>query len=319
MNNQAAQGTAINLISMLTNMAERLSMINDTSFGRVPAGKASALRTIGGMALLQGQGEARPERILRRFFMMLAEVWAQIHELNKRFLPRDKQIRIIGTASDETAAYDTISERSEIAGRFDFEFSANAINMTKQAMQQALQQFGATAFSPLTLQAGIADPAGLYRFVRDFGKAGGIDPRRYVKKPPGVQDGPPISAEEAVAAALAGRMPRGYPSEPGGALEHLNILVAIANSDEIFGQFNGQQTEIFGMWLKKIRDIVLAETQQRQQLAIAAQEAQAQQAGGAPGRPAEAAQAPPQGPQPVASGNDLIDESLPGAGGGAAQ
>lgn len=317
-NNQAAQGTAINLITMLSNMEERLSMINDTSFGRVPAGKSSALRTIGGMALLQGQGEARPERILRRFFMMLTEVWAQIHELNKRFLPREKQIRVLGTTTDESAAYQTIGSRSEINGRFDFEFSANAINMTKQAMQQALREFGAAAFSPLTLQAGIADPPGLYRYIRDYAKALGIDPRRYAKQPPGTQEGPPISAEEALAVVLSGRMPFGHPAEAGGALEHMQALVAIANSDEVFGHLTGQQTELFGMWLKKIRDMAAAEMQQRQQLAIAAQQAQQQQAG-APGRPAETAEAPPQNGPQVAAGNELIDESLPGAGGGAVQ
>src|SRR3546814_15882504 len=77
-------------------MEERLTHIGDLQAGRVPPGRSSALRTTTNMALLASQAEARPERILRRLFTGLAEIWLQIHELNQRFLPANKKFRIMG-------------------------------------------------------------------------------------------------------------------------------------------------------------------------------------------------------------------------------
>ncbi len=312
-NNSAAQGFSLNMVTMLSTMEERVTMINDTSMGRVPAGSSSAMRTTGNMALLMGQGEARPERILRRFFFMLTEIWQQIHELNKRFLPREKQIRISGSADPKKPAYQEITNRSEINGRFDFEFGANAINMSKQAMQETLQQFGVAAFSPLMFQAGIAQADGLYRYVRDYGKALGIDPRRYVKAPSAAAEGPPITAGEAIAMILEGQMPAGTPGEPGGAFAHLQALEAFANTDEM-GLLNGSETQIFAQWFKRIAEMA----QQQAELAAAAQ-AQQQQQAGQPGRPQETAPTNGAESPPVSGSAELLDETLPGAGGGAQQ
>jgi hypothetical protein len=267
------------------------------------------------MALLAGQGEARPERILRRFFSIFVQVWAQSHELNKRFLPRNKQIRILGSVND--AAYQEIEDRQAISGRFDFEFAANAINMSKQAMQQSLSEYGQAVFSPIALQSGIADPGGLYRFLADYGKALGVDPRRYINEPaPGVGQ-QPITADEAIAVILGGRMPVGAPAEPGGAMGHLMALEQFANADELMGQLSAEQADLFASYFRNI--MALAQQQAQQQAALAEAAGQQQAGGqGQPGRPAE--QPPDVGSDAMVSGGaELRDETLPGAGGGASQ
>ena len=78
------QAFGFNMHTILTQMNERLTMTSDLQRGQIPDGKSSALRTASGIQAVLAQGEARPERVLRRFFMGLTEIWAQIHELNQR-------------------------------------------------------------------------------------------------------------------------------------------------------------------------------------------------------------------------------------------
>src|SRR6185295_871754 len=63
------QTTSLNILAMFNQWAERQAVIGELQFGRVPQGKASALRTTAGMMSVLQQGAARPERIIRRFFM----------------------------------------------------------------------------------------------------------------------------------------------------------------------------------------------------------------------------------------------------------
>ena len=121
-----AQGFHINLLTILGQMEERLAVVGDMQFGRVPGGSSTALRTIGGMAMLQGQGEARPERILRRFFMLLTGVWTQCHNLNKYFLPDEKQFQLADPKPGEEA-YLKIDKRADIDLPMRFTFSANVL------------------------------------------------------------------------------------------------------------------------------------------------------------------------------------------------
>jgi hypothetical protein len=132
---QDGNAFGFNLITMFGQMEERLTNIGDLQLGRVPQGKSSALRTVRGMQAVLGQGDARPERILRRFMTWLAEVYAQMHELNQVFLPREKQYRVFGVASQNEDPYRAVEDPSAIRGRFQFDFSANAMNTSKEAMQ----------------------------------------------------------------------------------------------------------------------------------------------------------------------------------------
>jgi hypothetical protein len=77
-------------------MEEKLTNIGDLQLGRVPQGKASALRTVAGMQTVLSQGDARPERVLRRFFIGLTQIWKIIHSHNQAFLPKNKQFLICG-------------------------------------------------------------------------------------------------------------------------------------------------------------------------------------------------------------------------------
>lgn len=305
----------LNMISMLGTNEERVSSVGDLELGRVPQGKASALRTVGGMSLIAGQGEARPERVLRRFFIGLTEIWQLIHELNQHFLPKDKQIRIFDKPRPSADPYQTITDRGEISGRFQFAFSANVLNTSKQAMQEALAGLIPLYASELTFQTGIMDATGFYRLLRDVGKSQGQDPDKYLREPSPGAGRPTLTAEEAISQILNSQIPDGEPAE--GAQVHLQNIIEITKSKDFvdlqkFGTMTPDQVELLQGYMQTLQQKI-QEEQQRQAMIEAAGRLGGEQ-GGQGGRPPEGVENPNQ--QPPVQGGELLDESLPTAGGG---
>lgn len=315
--NPQALGFGLNMVTLLGTMEERLTMIGDLQLGRVPAGRASALRTIGGQQMLQGQGEARPERILRRFFMLLREIWAFTHELNRHFLPEGKKYRIANIQSAGQDPYQTLTDRSMIDAEFQFDFSANVLNTSKQALQESMAQIMATLMSPIMIQAGIVTPENIYRMQRDFIRAWGQDPDQYMTPPLGA-DMVKISAEDAFAQVLRSQVPDGWPKERGGWMEHVQKLQAIMAAD-LFGLLMPEQVPIFQEWVAQAT--AQAQAQMMMQMQMAAQAG----AQGQPGQQDRGGAPTTTGPgdvtgTPQVSGpNEMIDETMPTAGGGGAQ
>ncbi len=321
--NPQAQGMAINLMTMVQQMSERVSVVGDLQLGRVPAGKSAALRTTANMSLLAGQGEARPERILRRFFMGWCQCWTVMHSLNMHFLPKSKQIRISGPAKPGTDPYLEIGDRSMIAGDYRFTFTANALNTSKVQLQQTLQQLLGTYVNALAIQLGVSTPETIYNLLRDYGKSLGADPEgmRYLNPPRPDLFGPKLLAEEAMVLLLQGEMPEGGPLEAGGWAEHLQKVQMIAQRLMDPAEDTGAITPEIGQMIQGYMALAAQRAQeemQMQQMQANADAFAQGQGGNAPqgGRPPQSAQAPGGNP-PVSGGAELIDEALPGAGGGA--
>jgi hypothetical protein len=167
--NPNAMGSGFNMINMLSSWQDKITMVGDLQFGQVPSGSSSALRTIGGMSLAMGQGEARPERILRRFFTILSEMYGQIHRLNREFLPKEKQFRVMGvTTSPDQDPYRKIDDTQKIKGVYNFTFDANAFNTSKMALQNNLEAIMRAVINPLALQIGAVDADGVYTLLADY-------------------------------------------------------------------------------------------------------------------------------------------------------
>lgn len=308
------QSFMFNMLTMLQQMEERLTTIGELQLGRVPHGKASALRTVSGMQTILAQGDARPERVLRRFFIGLTQIWRAIHSLNQAFLPKDKQYKIGGYVEPGKDPYQTTSP-DKISGSFMFDFSANALNTSKEALQMSLQDLMGVYVSELALTLGIIKPDGIYRLMRDYGKAKGPDPDKYLSPPSDQAWQPPIFAEEALAAMMDGQLPTGTPAE--GAEAHLQKLSEFTQSDE-FGFMPPEHVQtLLRPYMERIAQMAQFEAQKAALLQAA------QQFGGRvqqPGKTGPAAM--PQGggqAMPMMNGGELADESLPGAGGGANQ
>jgi len=293
-----------NMMTVLGQMNERLTMVSDLQRGQIPEGKSAALRTVGGIRTVLAQGEARPERILRRFFNGISEIYSQYHELNQRFLPEEKNILITGNLDDNENPYQIISDKSEIKGRFQFKFSANVLNTSKEVLQASLSSLMSVGISELAFQMGIIDQDGAYRLIRDFTKAVGQDPQDYFKRPSPQADLQPITAEEAMITIINGDMPGGMPI--AGWTDHLNRLIEFQKVPA-FGELTASSLKVYGIYLQQV-----AAQAQREQQGIASassartfQQQQAAESEGGQG----GATAPDMSNQQV-SPNEHINEGL---------
>lgn len=307
-----SQSFWLNLMAMIRQQTERLTLQGDIQAGRVPIGGSSALRTLGGIQTLLSQGEARPERILRRFFKAWRRVVRMMHRLNRYYLPDEKRFTASGEILAEGDDPWLYVARSEINVDMEFDFHANVLNSSKQASQQALSTLMPVYISELALALGITKPDGVYRFLRDFGKAFGQDPMKYLSPPTPEADRERITADEAVLHLMDGVIPDGVPAEATAA-DHLQRLQEITEMDT-FEAFPEEHIPLLRAYMQGVAQRVQME-QRQAQLAAAAQQFARQQGGNGPdGRVRE----PMQGNgQSIFQPNELMDESLPTAGGGA--
>jgi hypothetical protein len=301
-----AQSFGLNMMTMADQMTEKLTVRGDLQLGRVPIGRSAALRTSQNMQSLMQQGEARPERILRRFLMGWIEIFKQIHELNQHFLPEKKKFRIIGIREPAEDPYREIEKSEDIKGRFQFDFSVNVMNASKIAMQDALEAIMGVFISEIPLQLGIVTPDGIYRMLRDWAKSRGQKPEKYLSKPSPEALLPPILAEEALTEIMAGQLPAGTPME--GAQAHMDKLQAFMQHEEWFGYLNTPgKVDLFRTYLKTVAARLKVENLARA----------AGPLGGSPaGGPQGPAGPPPNLAPPQVQEGELLDETLPTAGGG---
>ena len=309
-----------NLIAMVGQILDQATLVGQLQLGGVPQGKSAALRTTSNMQSLLQQGDARPERVLRRFFAGLVEIWQQFHELNQLFLPKKKQFRISSGVSPDKDPYVTVENRDAISGRFLFDFGASILNTNRALATSALQDLLGILVNPLLFQLGIVGPEHIHKLLSDYIRARGQDPEKYIKSPTNdpFANGPRISMEDAVSSILNGFYPHGKSLEP--IMEHLQKLQQFVMDAKKMDVFNDAQIQMLGQYVAEKTQELQVMMQQQQQLASAQQMQQSM--GGAPG--SEGGAAATQGTPPntgvggnaKVQGKELLDESLPGAGGG---
>lgn len=318
--NQAAP-FYLNTIALIRQFSERLRMQSDLTGGRVPPGRSAALRTFSGIQTLLGQSAARPERILRRYFMGFVEIWKLIHQLDREFMPDEKQILATGNIESREKPFLTI-RREDLDARFVFDFHANVQNASRQALFNSIQEAIRLVVNPLLLQLGIVDPEKIYRAIRDAVRGLGLDPDEYLSRPTPRADAPTITAEEALLEVMHNRFPQGVAAE--GAIQHLQnlqqllaepIKLSDGSQGEAVALLTESQIAILRAYQQTVQIQAQAQAQAQATQAAAAQFAQGQQQ-----RPrVNGGAAPDTGPPPVSGAGELFDETMPGAGGGGTQ
>lgn len=299
-----ADPTSLNLLAIFNQWAERQAVIGELQFGRIPQGKSSALRTTGGMMSVLQQGAARPERIIRRFFMGLAEAYSQLHELNGIYLQPKKQYRVLGMSTPGADPYRTVDDPSKVRGEFKFEFKANSLNTNKAVRGQILQQLGAMTFNPMTFQMGMVTKENYYNWLKDIYAESGQDPNRYVNPPTPQSAMPKITAEQAIGLLYQGYIPKQLPTE--GPQVHL------ARLDELVQQLQQEQSidASFMTLLNAYKQKVQAQVVEAQQMAMQAGQFASMLSGGGGGSPPAQGDGSGGGMMPQPQGQ-LMDESLP--------
>ena len=308
------QAMAINLITMVDQWTDKQSMQGQLQFGGVPQGKSSALRTSTNMMNVLQQGDARPERILRRFFKGLSQIYKQMHELNQVYLPPNKQYRITGVPTQAAEPYQMIGDPNEISGNFQFDFKANALNTSKAAKTQVLGGLLPILANPMAMQMQLVDRDKIYNLLRDFIQSQGQDDTKYLNIPPTANQ-PKITAEEALGQIAQGFMPAGLPAE--GAQVHLQMLQAFMQDPRF--QRLLLQDPAFGQILQAYMQQVQMQVMQEQMMMQAAQQFSMEQGGGGGqgAQPGPEGQVDPQAMQMnMGQGpNQVADESLGAAKG----
>lgn len=307
----------VNVITLLSQVAERVTMVGELQLGRVPQGKASALRTASATQSILQQGDARPERILRRFFRGLAEIYQQMHELNVAFLPPNKYYKVVGAQNMGEGAYKTLDDPGKLKGRFQFDFKANVLNTNRAMHSQVMQQLDAMLINGLTMQLGIVTPDTVYTLLTETIKSMGEDPDKLkLQKPMGVTGGPSITAHEALAAILDGELPDEPPAE--GAIKHLQDFMAVVQEAKDAGVLQEGSLSLIQVYMKRLMQMA---QQEQQQMAMAQMAQQFQGGDGQSGSQPGSGGQPPQsqGPagNPPIQGSEMMAEDMSGGGGGA--
>lgn len=315
---QGMAGFGHNLITLVSQILDQTTLVGQLQLGGVPAGKSSALRTTSNMQSLLQQGDARPERVLRRFFTGLAEIWQQIHELNQVFLPKKKLFRTAVGLTDKTNPYVSLSDKQQITGRFMFEFGASILNTNRSLATSALQDMIGMLVNPLFFQVGIVTPEKLFTLLRDYIKARGQEPLKYISSPTNdpYQNTVHISVEDAIYAIMNGYYPHGAPMEPLDL--HIQKLQEFVQNPETMKFLTPGQTQLLGQYAAaKVQEMqIQMEQQQMQANAAQFQQQHGPQQGGQGG--AQAQSGPPaQGPagNQKVQGNEPLDETLLGGAG----
>jgi hypothetical protein len=311
--NNQGDAFGMNMISLLTQISERASMQGSIQFGQVPRGKSSALRTTSNMQNVLAQGDARPERVMRRFFSGFKDVYRIIHELNQRMLPVGKQYRLMEPDLQTGAnVYESVDKITDISGRMQFMFKAGMFNSDKATAQEVLQTLMQVLINPLFLQMGVVGPRGIINLLTDFIKLLQREPSKYLDMP---QQGPvtmQITAEEAVQILLMGRRPQGTTPREGHEAHIKKITDFLQTPDA--AELTGFQQGLFQVCLADLQQQMQQQQQQQQMLQLAQQFQQQMGGLGQGGQPGPQA-GPPQdvgiGANAPLSRNELADESLP--------
>jgi hypothetical protein len=307
-----SQTFGINLMSLVDSMDQKLTVFsNPLKAGQVPKGKASALRNVGSIDRIQESGEARPERILRRFFTALKQIFSLMHEFNGFMLPPEKKFRLVGYTRPQEDPYRTITAE-QVRKKFVFDFTANVQNASRGAAFDQLQLVLGLTIQPLPVEMGITTPDDVYRLLYDSLRRAGLqEPERYISEPTPATNAPRILAEEAIAALLMENAPFGEPLE--GAQKHLEVLLEFKREPEQFAAMSPKATAMFQVYAEEVAQKAAEERK------IALRAELAAQFGGGPagrnGSQGPLAPPPPDEGNPPVQGDELLDESLQEGGG----
>jgi hypothetical protein len=247
---QRDQQWAFQFIGLAAQLFEKVEMVGDLQQGRVPTGKASALRTVGTTQAILQQGDVRADQLLLRLFGGLRQVARNFHRLNRHLLPPGKELRRLGWDGVRAEGYLTIEDPADIDAEVDFDFRPDFLLSNGAAQAATLQTMLGVLTTPLAFRAGVTNPALFYNALKDYTRALKLDPARYLM-PPSAPGGAPLLAEEAIDLILQNQLPEGSAAE--GNAPHYQKLMDFLQSDQ-FGHLSPAQVQLFKAHLKAIQD-----------------------------------------------------------------
>jgi hypothetical protein len=158
------------------------------------------------------------------------------------------------------------------------------------------------------MQMGLVTPDNYYNWLKDIYAESGQDPNRYLNPPTPESAMPKITAERAIGLLLNGVIPEQLPSE--GPQMHLHRLQQLLPQ---LGQVDAAFRVLYQTYVHKVQAAMVQAQQLAQSSGQFAAMLSGQGGGQSSGGQSEGGGSQ-MAPQPT---GQLLDESLPGAGGGA--
>ena len=281
----ANQQWGFSIIGLASGFFQQAMAIGDLQNGRVPTGKASALRTYGTTAAILQQGDVRADQLLLRLFAGLRQVATNFHRMNRHLLPEGKEFRRLGYDGPEQEAYVTIRSIEEIDAAVQFDFRPDFLLSNPQMLAATLQQAMQMVVTPMAIQMKMTSPEQIYELVRDYLRAVRLDPKKYITRP--TEDGlPRILAEEFISSLIDGRFLEGLPLE--GNEPHLLKLFEFSKSPSFAALQTPDRVEMFRAHTERV-----ARLAQQDKMAAAAQQFQTSLTQGGAGTRDTTMQEPP--------------------------
>jgi len=162
--------------SLLWQIFERLTGITDMSLGRQP-NRVGASRTATGVSALLSEAGLRYKTTMLAFQRFWRGIMEDVFALDQQYLPPGKEFRVTGKVPEVIR----ITNRSEIAGRFDLKLASNTENMNRQIMREDASVKLNLLMNPVLQQLGMIGLKGLDRGLRRFFRAYGDDPDLYLE------------------------------------------------------------------------------------------------------------------------------------------
>ena len=176
---------------MLNLYAERLVATGDLQSGRVPTPVGPTRTALATIRILE-EGNVKVNWLIRQLRIPMTDLMTRIWQLYQQFMPKTKQIRILGPLRPGEEPFMEIS-REEIRLHADLQFTGTVASTNKfldrENTDARFQALAASPLTPLLLQMGILTPQGLYLLTKEFYEAhAGILADRVLQAPEGEGD-----------------------------------------------------------------------------------------------------------------------------------
>ena len=220
--------------AMISDDIDRVSGVSDYQRGA----QAEIKRTATEAAMIQDAANARAQDRLAKIELILAQIGGRVIALMQQYMTGEKVARLTSVPSPAWVHYNA----DYIAGQFDFEVAAGSTEPQNETFRRQAAMQLVDASMPF-LQAGVADPAALYRHILQKG-FGIKDTMNFI-----VQQGPSPAGASPVGGAPQqglpqqgappGMPPQGMPPGPPPGMEDQippELIAAMMAGDQQGGQ-----------------------------------------------------------------------------------
>jgi len=221
-------------------MVTRLTGISDLNLG-IQTGVQGVARTATGSRALLSESTTNLNVFLRRFQQGWKQALRFYHDMLQQNIPPGMSFRLTGEHGNDYWA--TVKSRDDLNVDVDFQLDPNSANSNPIIQQETSQQILQLSLNPILIQTQVVSVNNIYEAAKDVIKSLGVkDFGRFLTKPQQRQVFLNPKDE-------ANRILNGIEVPLDPAMDHEGFIAFVDElfkSDDILGQFSGEQTVALG-------------------------------------------------------------------------